>query len=115
THNQQSHKRLAGVAPAALESVEAYSWPGTVRDLSNIVERSVALVEGPTIDDKDLPLDLLLPDPRARTEGSEELPLKEAREQFERQLILQALERAQWNRTQAARSLGMHRNSLKAK
>jgi two-component system response regulator AtoC len=114
-YNQQFHKRLAGVAPAALEILQAYSWPGNVRELSNIVERSVALVEGPLIEAKDLPLDLLIPDPRAHAEGGEELPLKEAREQFERQLILQVLERVQWNRTQAARLLGMHRNSLKAK
>ncbi len=114
-YNQQFHKRIAGVSSAALEILQAYSWPGNVRELSNIVERSVALVDGSTIDVKDLPLDLLLPDPRARPEGVEELPLKEAREQFERQLILRALERSQWNRTQAARLLGMHRNSLKAK
>jgi DNA-binding NtrC family response regulator len=114
-YSQEFHKRIAGVAPAALEVFQAYSWPGNVRELQNIVERAVALVEGSTIDVKDLPLDLLLPDPGARAEGSEELPLKEAREQFERQLILQALERVQWNRTQAARLLGMHRNSLKAK
>ena len=114
-YNQQFHKRITGVSPAALEILQAYSWPGNVRELSNIVERSVALVEGPVVDAKDLPLDLLLPDPRARVEGAEELPLKEARDQFEKQLILQVLERVQWNRTQAARLLGMHRNSLKAK
>jgi len=114
-YSQEFHKRIVGVAPAALEHFQAYSWPGNVRELQNIVERAVALVEGSTIDVKDLPLDLLLPDRGARAEGSDELPLKEAREQFERQLILQALERVQWNRTQAARLLGMHRNSLKAK
>jgi two-component system, NtrC family, response regulator AtoC len=114
-YSQEFHKRIVGVAPAALEVFQAYSWPGNVRELQNIVERAVALVEGSTIDVKDLPLDLLLPDRGARAEGSDELPLKEAREQFERQLILQALERVQWNRTQAARLLGMHRNSLKAK
>jgi len=114
-YNQQFHKHLTGVSPAALELLQAYSWPGNVRELSNIVERSVVLVEGPVIEAKDLPLDLLLPDPRARAEGGEALPLKEARDQFERQLVLQVLERVQWNRTQAARLLGMHRNSLKAK
>jgi DNA-binding NtrC family response regulator len=114
-YNQQFHKRITGASPAALDVLQAYAWPGNVRELSNIVERSVALVDGPVIDAKDLPLDLLLPDPRARVEGAEEMPLKEARDQFEKQLVLQVLERVQWNRTQAARLLGMHRNSLKAK
>ncbi|HEV8311225.1 MAG TPA: sigma-54 dependent transcriptional regulator [Methylomirabilota bacterium] len=113
-YNQQFGKRIAGVSPSALELLQAYSWPGNVRELQNIMERSVALVDGPIIEAKDLPLDLLLPDPRGRG-GFEELPLKEAREQFERQLVLQVLERVQWNRSQAARLLGMHRNSLKAK
>ena len=93
----------------------AYRWPGNVRELQNVVERAVALVDGPVIEARDLPLDLLLPDPRSRVDGTDEVPLKEARDQFERQLILQVLERVQWNRTQAARLLGMHRNSLKIK
>jgi DNA-binding NtrC family response regulator len=114
-YNRQFHKRITGVSPAALEVLQDYSWPGNVRELQNIVERSVALGEGPVIEARDLPLDLLLPDPRTRVEGGEELPLKEARDQFEKQLILQVLERVQWNRTHAARLLGMHRNSLKAK
>ncbi len=114
-YNAQFHKRISGVSPAALAILQGYGWPGNVRELQNIVERSVALVEGPVIEARDLPLDLLLPEPRGRVDGVEELPLKEARDQFERQLVLQVLERVQWNRTQAARLLGMHRNSLKAK
>jgi two-component system response regulator AtoC len=114
-YNHRFGKRITGVSPAAMEILQAYSWPGNVRELQNVVERSVALVDAPLIEVKDLPLDLLLPDPRGRLEGAEELPLKEARELFERQLVLQVLERVQWNRTQAARLLGMHRNSLKAK
>jgi DNA-binding NtrC family response regulator len=43
------------------------------------------------------------------------LPLREAREQFERQVVLRVLERVRWNQSQAARLLGLHRNSLKAK
>jgi DNA-binding NtrC family response regulator len=114
-YNRQFHKRIAGVSPAALEILNGYAWPGNVRELQNIVERSVALVDGPVIEAKDLPLDLLLPDARSRVDGTDEVPLKEARDQFERQLVLQVLERVQWNRTQAARLLGMHRNSLKIK
>jgi DNA-binding NtrC family response regulator len=114
-YNRHFHKRIGGVSPAALEILNGYAWPGNVRELQNIVERSVALVDGPVIEAKDLPLDLLLPDPRSRVDGAEDVPLKEARDQFERQLVLQVLERVQWNRTQAARLLGMHRNSLKIK
>ncbi|MBI3457097.1 MAG: sigma-54-dependent Fis family transcriptional regulator [Candidatus Rokubacteria bacterium] len=114
-YDRQFHKQIAGVAPAALEILQGYWWPGNVRELENIVERSVALGAGPTIEAKDLPLDLMLPDTRERGAGVDELRFKQARDQFERQLILQVLERVQWNRSEAARLLGMHRNSLKAK
>ncbi|MGH7265386.1 MAG: sigma-54-dependent transcriptional regulator [Candidatus Rokuibacteriota bacterium] len=108
-------KRIREVAPGALELLRGYSWPGNVRELSNIVERSVALVDGTRIEATDLPLDLLLPSRRAPGGRDEEFRLKEAREQFERQLVLKVLDRVDWNQSRAARLLGMHRNSLKAK
>jgi len=111
----QFHKQIAGVSPAALAILQGYRWPGNVRELSNIIERSVALGEGPAIEARDLPLDLMLPDTRDRGEAADETRFKEARDAFERQLILQVLERVQWNRSEAARLLGMHRNSLKSK
>ncbi|HEV8674705.1 MAG TPA: sigma-54 dependent transcriptional regulator [Methylomirabilota bacterium] len=114
-YNRQFHKQIAGVAPAALEILQRYWWPGNVRELQNIIERAVALGDGPVIEPRDLPLDLMLPDTRGSSQSGDDTPLKEARDQFERQLILQVLERVQWNRSEAARLLGMHRNSLKAK
>jgi DNA-binding NtrC family response regulator len=130
-YNQQFHKRIAGVSRDALEILQRYPWPGNVRELSNIVERSVALGTGALIDARDLPLDLLVPDRRGLGVAAEHGPaapsrdaappreapplLREAKDQLERQLVLQVLERVDWNQTQAARILGMHRNSLKAK
>jgi DNA-binding NtrC family response regulator len=120
-YNRQFHKRIQGVATAAREVLQAHTWPGNVRELQNVVERSVALVEGPLIELRDLPLDLLLPDQRSLPDGGNlaggppMLPLREAREQFERQVVLRVLERVRWNQSQAARLLGLHRNSLKAK
>ena len=116
-YNRQFHKQIEGVAPTALEVLRGHDWPGNVRELQNVIERSVALVEGRRIELTDLPLDLMLPDQRslAETGGPTVLPLKEAREQFERQVVLRVLERVHWNQSQAARLLGLHRNSLKAK
>jgi DNA-binding NtrC family response regulator len=113
-YTQQFHKPVTGVAPAALEILKSYAWPGNVRELQNIIERAVALAETPVIEVRDLPLDLMLPDTRLG-EGADEMRFKEARDAFERQMVLQVLDRVQWNRTEAARLLGMHRNSLKAK
>jgi len=108
-------KQISGVSPDALAALQEYPWPGNVRELQNIIERSVALVEGALVQLKDLPLDLMLPDHGARARAAETLPLKQACEQFERQIVLRVLERARWNQSEAARLLGLHRNTLKVK
>ncbi len=114
-YNQRFHKHLTGVSPKALKVLCAALWPGNVRELENLIERLVALTDGGLIDLKDLPLDLMLPDLRGRGAGADRPPLKEARERFERQLVLRVLERVRGNQTEAARLLGVHRNSLKAR
>jgi two-component system response regulator PilR (NtrC family) len=86
-----------------------------VRELQNVVERAVALGDGAVIEVKDVPLDLMLPDVRHLVDDPTSLPLREARERFDRQVILRVLERVRWNQSEAARLLGLHRNSLKAK
>ncbi|MBI4562423.1 MAG: sigma-54-dependent Fis family transcriptional regulator, partial [Candidatus Rokubacteria bacterium] len=114
-YNHELRKQTAGVSPDAVAALQEYPWPGNVRELQNIIERSVALVEGPLIQLKDLPLDLMLPDHGARAKEAESLPLREACEQFERQIVLRVLERSRWNQSEAARLLGLHRNTLKVK
>jgi len=61
----------------------------------------------------DLPLDVLLPDSAVRLRQAETLPLRQATEEFEKQIVMRVLERVRWNRSEAARILGIHRNSLK--
>ena len=114
-YNHEFKKHIEVVSPGALAALREYPWPGNVRELQNIIERSVALVEGPRIQLKDLPLDLMLPDHRVRVREAETLPLKQACDQFERQIVLRVLERVRWNQSEAARLLGLHRNTLKVK
>lgn len=114
-YNHEFKKHIEGVSLDALAALREYPWPGNVRELQNIIERSVALVEGPLIQLKDLPLDLMLSDRRVRAREAETLPLKQACEQFERQIVLRVLERVRWNQSEAARLLGLHRNTLKVK
>ncbi len=114
-YNQRFGKRLTHVSPKALEVLRQAPWPGNVRELENMIERAVALSDGPIIDLKDLPLELMLPDLRGRGGGVEGLSLKEACEEFERQVVLRVLEQVRWNQTEAARLLNLYRNPLKAK
>jgi DNA-binding NtrC family response regulator len=112
-YSQQFNKRVDGLTPEAMAALCDYSWRGNVRELQNVIERVVGLAEGPRVGLDDVPLDLLLPDHRARTRDPEGLPLRQATEEFERQIVMRVLERVRWNRSEAARILGIHRNSLK--
>ena len=59
--NRLLHKHVAGVSAAALDVLMAYGWPGNVRELQNVIERAVALADGPVVEVQDVPLDLMLP------------------------------------------------------
>jgi DNA-binding NtrC family response regulator len=112
-YNHEFGKHIQGLAPEAADALRAYRWPGNVRELQNVIERSVVLVDGPTIGVDDLPLELSLG--AVGTAETDLLPLNEASDRFERQIVLRTLDRVDGNVSEAARVLGLHRNSLKAK
>ena len=104
------------IAPAALAALERYVWPGNVRELGNAIEHAVALAESDVLEVDDLPRALV----RAiRIDGlheavrSGELGFEQATDDFERELLLEALENAGWNQTRAAEHLRMTRRALK--
>ena len=110
--NQQNQKQIAGFTPAAYEQLAAYSWPGNIRELRNVVERMVVLAQGRYIDVADLPGQVR---PTGALLKSHELDGDLTIEQMEREMILQALEKSAGNRTQAAERLGMSRRTLHRK
>lgn len=100
--------RLSAQAVAALQ---AYHFPGNVRELENILERAVALVSGDEIAVDDLQLsDERAAEMEVDVEG---LPLPERLEAIERKAILEALERARYNQTAAAKLLGISFRALR--
>ena len=109
----QLRRGIKGFTDKAIETLERYQWPGNVRELENLIERLVVLGgEGEPISYEDLPLEILL-DSSLMTETP---PLGDgllqARENFEKQYILKALKKAEWNQSEAARILRIHRNTL---
>ena len=116
-YSREFKKDVRGISRGALPALMAYDWPGNVRELENIIERSVALATRPVVRLDDLPVDLAIHEvgQRAGDMGSDPLPLREARDRFEQAYFLRALERENWNQSRAARSLGIHRNTLIAR
>ena len=114
--NRQMNKSMKGFTPDALAVLEAYPWPGNIRELENFIERMVVLgSENQFIDEKDLPFDLLFHKESikgAQKGVGENKGLIQARQSFERLYILRALQNCRWNQTRTANLLGIHRNTL---
>jgi transcriptional regulator with PAS, ATPase and Fis domain len=99
------------LTPAAVKQLTAYHWPGNVRELENLVERICTINPERTIRLANLP-------PLTPIGGgtqSEPLCLKDAVRTFEKQYIQSVMEAANGNKTEAARRLGIHRNTLLSK
>lgn len=114
--NRLLNKHIEGITPAAMAVLEAYRWPGNIRELQNLIERLVVLGDnGEWIDEGALPLDFLIGD-QLGTFAIEAPPvaggLIPARQAFEREYILKVLQRCGWNQTDSARLLKIHRNTL---
>jgi len=107
----EAGNRLRTITPAAMNKLTAYHWPGNVRELENVIERSVVMCTGESLDAADIKLDNA---PRPRSAGTEfTLPPGMTLDQYEQELIREALKRADGNKSQAARSLGLTRNALR--
>lgn len=104
----------AGVtfAPQALEVMKHYPWPGNVRELENTVERLLIMRNSDSIDVGDLPAKLRGVK-KGRENGVINLPAEGySLEQLEREIVVEALERSDWNQTAAARFLRIPRHTL---
>ena len=110
-------KRVHGIHPDAKRVLEAYSFPGNVRELENMMERAVALATGPVIGLGDLPEEVsghaASPTPKLSQLPPEGCQLDEVLGELERRLILQALEQTGGVRKAAAKLLGVSFRSLR--
>jgi two-component system, NtrC family, response regulator AtoC len=109
---RESGKPIEGIAPAAMKLLTDFHWPGNVRELENILERAVVMCAGARIEVEDVRLDVGEAKPAAAGEAPF-LPAGQTLEQFEDQLIQEALRRSNGNKSQAARLLGLSRNALR--
>jgi DNA-binding NtrC family response regulator len=102
------------ISPAALDRLVDHPWPGNVRELENTIERSLVLASGDILQ----PADIRLEAPRGHHpansgQSAPFLPEGETLEHWEQMMIREALRRANGNKSQAARMLGLTRNALR--
>jgi len=110
------HNRpLKRLAPECMEVLRRYRWPGNVRELENEIERMVIL----SGEDEEIQASLVSPrisgakpEEHAGFVSTQEMTMPEAVERLERAMILGELQRNGWNKTQAARALGVSRRNL---
>ncbi len=109
--SKESGRTIAGISPAAMQLLVGHYWPGNVRELQNVIERACALASGNQLEVGDIQLD----SPRHRNAGSADrfLPEGMTLDQWEDEMIREALKRAGGNKSQAARLLGLSRNALR--
>jgi DNA-binding NtrC family response regulator len=105
-------REVEGITDGAMEKLVAYHWPGNVRELENVIERALVLARGKQLDVGDIKLETA-PRPRAQTGDPSFLPEGMTLDQYEQELIREALRRADGNKSQAARLLGLTRNALR--
>ncbi len=108
--NREFKKSVTGVTAAAMRALEAYPWPGNVRELRNAIERAMLLADATVLGPEDFTM-LAAPTP---VSSAFSLPAEGVNlESLERDLLVQALQRAQGNQTQAAQLLGMNRDQIR--
>jgi transcriptional regulator with GAF, ATPase, and Fis domain len=92
----------------AMALLAGYDWPGNIRELQNVMERAVLLVDGDTVSAAHLPREIVGDYPLA-TEAQAESSLWG----YEKAMIIKALRESAWNQSKAARSLGISRDNLR--
>jgi DNA-binding NtrC family response regulator len=103
--------RVECITEAGVEKLMSYHWPGNVRELENVIERSLVMCSNPRLDAADIRLENA-PRPRAHADN-QFLPEGMTLDEYEQDLIREALRRADGNKSQAARLLGLTRNALR--
>jgi two-component system, NtrC family, response regulator AtoC len=109
-YNHEFGKKIKGFKKEVLSLLAAYDWPGNVRELENLVERLVVLNRGNLIEIDKLPAEIK--GEAAGGGNTSEVKFKAAVKRFEADFIRQALDKAEGRKGEAAKIMGIHRNTL---
>ncbi|MDQ3585746.1 MAG: sigma-54 dependent transcriptional regulator [Acidobacteriota bacterium] len=107
-HTRNTSRLIRGLTTEARKVILEYAWPGNVRQLESAIERAILLAEADLITIEDLPLEVRQESHPAAEGGGFKLPAEGISfEDFERNLLIQAMERTDYNITKAAKLLGL--------
>ncbi len=114
--NQSKKRDISGVSSEAIEYLTRYRWPGNVRELENIIERMVILASSQEITVADLP-DKIMMRQGGSLVGAGEIPtqgfvLQQEVAEYEKGIIIQALNQTDWVKNRAAKLLNVNRTTL---
>jgi transcriptional regulator with PAS, ATPase and Fis domain len=109
-------KRITGFSPQAMDAMVGYGWPGNVREVQNVIKRLTILCDNEVVGFDDLP-DHIQQNSRSVQPAEEDileegLTLDQAVKDYEKRLILEALEKSSWIKTKAAKVLNIKRTTL---
>ncbi|MFR8676790.1 MAG: sigma 54-interacting transcriptional regulator, partial [Escherichia coli] len=113
--SSENQRDIIDIDPMAMSLLTAWSWPGNIRELSNVIERAVVMNSGPIIFSEDLPPQIRQPvcnAGEAKTAPVGERNLKEEIKRVEKRIIMEVLEQQEGNRTRTALMLGISRRAL---
>lgn len=108
--NADLSKQVSGATPEVMEIFTNYEWPGNLREMKNLVKRSVLLATGNQISLKDLPPEMSSPTPQVSEKKFS--GLKDMNEVNERDLITSTLQKVKYNKSKAAALLKIDRKTL---
>jgi len=113
------NNKITDFSQVAMDAILAYNWPGNVRELENVIKRLTILCEGPVVSFDDLPENIQdvsgSRHPEKEVIIDNELNLNEAVQDYEKRIILEALEKTNWVKSKAAKLLNINRTTLVAK
>lgn len=111
-YSLETGRRGMTISDSALDKLKAYSWPGNIRELQNVIERAVILSPGREITEDQLPPEIVKRDRQIELDEFK-LPKNGVNlNDLEKSLIKQALDMTNGNQTEAARLLGITRHTL---
>lgn len=104
--SKETSKRIEDISQPALDALMQHDWPRNVRELKNVIERTIIFMDGDVIEEKDLRFSAPIPQ-RDNDDSIASLPVGSSLEDMEKVLIAKTLEANEWNKRKTARQLGI--------